>query len=174
MVTFCVVWTGPLTSLRQNFFTSMESPLGEEWLTSFSTLVLLELVWGSCSDPYISLSQCHGHLHELPHSHQAQGPIYDFGSNHDWDHLRVGCGWYDQQQHILIIVFDPWDLEVDLHKPNVQNGRTPCPPLVPITNAGAGSEAQDPHKTGSLCWRPEHPNQSMQLFLAHPLSLGPH
>ena len=40
----------------------------------------------------------------------------------NWDHLRVGCGWYAQQQHILIIVFDPWDLEVDLHEPKVWDG----------------------------------------------------
>ena len=35
--------------------------------------------------------------------------------------------WYDQQQHILIIVFYPWDLEVDLHEPKVLDGGTPCP-----------------------------------------------
>ena len=48
--------------------------------------------------------------------------LYNFGSNHDQDHLRIGCGWY-----ILIVVLDPWDLEVDPHKPEVQDGRTPCP-----------------------------------------------
>ena len=50
-----------------------------------------------------------------------------FGSNHDQDNLRVGHGWYDQQQDILLIVFDPQDLEVDLHKPKVWDGRTPYP-----------------------------------------------
>ena len=60
-----------------------------------------------------------------PLGHHAHGPIYDFGSNHNQDHLRVGHGWYDQQQHILIIGFDPQDLEVDLHKLEVLDGRTP-------------------------------------------------
>ena len=50
-----------------------------------------------------------------------------FGSNHNHDHLRVGHGWYDQQQHILIIIFDPQDLEVDLNEPEVWDGGTPCP-----------------------------------------------
>ena len=35
--------------------------------------------------------------------------------------------WYNQQQHILIIVSNPWDLEVNLHKPKVWDGCTPCP-----------------------------------------------
>ena len=33
--------------------------------------------------------------------------------------VKVGHGWYDQQQHILIVVFDTWDLEVNLHEPKV-------------------------------------------------------
>ena len=41
--------------------------------------------------------------------------------------LRIGHGWYDHQQHILIVVLDPWDLEIDLHKPEVWVGRTPIP-----------------------------------------------
>ena len=52
---------------------------------------------------------------------------HDFGSNHDWDCLRIDHGWYDQQQHILTVVPDPWDLKVDIHKPEVWGGRTPVP-----------------------------------------------
>ena len=55
------------------------------------------------------------------------GPVYDFGTNHNQDHLRIGHGWYYQQQHILIIILDPLDLEVDLHKPKVRDGGAPCP-----------------------------------------------
>ena len=69
----------------------------------------------------------HMGLSKLSHSYQAKGPIYDFGTNHNWDHLRIDHGWYDQQQHILIIVLDPWDLEVDLHEPKVGDGRAACP-----------------------------------------------
>ena len=43
--------------------------------------------------------------------------------------------------------------------------------LVPITDLGAGSAVQDPCKTGNLCLRPEHPNQSVWSFPAHLLSL---
>ena len=62
-----------------------------------------------------------------PLGYDAHGPIYNFGSNHGWDHLRIGHGWYNQQQHNLIVVLDPWDLEIDLHKPEVWDGRMPCP-----------------------------------------------
>ena len=55
----------------------------------------------------MGLSPHHGHLHELPLSHQAHGPIYDFGSSQDQNHLRIGCDWYNQQQHILIVVLIP-------------------------------------------------------------------
>ena len=74
----------------------------------------------------MGLSSHCGHLCELCLGHQAHGPIYNFGSNHDWDHLKIGCGWYGQQQHILIVVFDSWDLEVDLPEPELRDGRTPC------------------------------------------------
>ena len=74
----------------------------------------------------MSLSPCHGHFCKLPLGYDAQGPIYDFGSNHDQAHLGIGHGWYDQQQHILIVVFDPQDLEIGLHKPEVWDGRTTC------------------------------------------------
>ena len=50
----------------------------------------------------------------------------------------------------------------------------PLSPVVPVTNPGAGSAAQDPHKIGTLCWKPEHPNQLVWPFPAHPLSLWPH
>ena len=75
--------------------------LREECLTSFFTPVSFEFVQGSCSDPDMTAPKL-ACLHvmvafcELLHGHQAYGPIYDFGSNHDWDHLRVGHGWYDQ------------------------------------------------------------------------------
>ena len=75
----------------------------------------------------VSLSPHHGHLLELSLSYQAKGPIYHFGTNHYLDHLRIGHGWYDQQQHIHIITLDGWDLEVDLHEPNVGDGRAPVP-----------------------------------------------
>ena len=75
----------------------------------------------------MSLCPYCGHLHQLPLGYDAHGPIYDFGSNHNWDSLRIGHGWYDQQQQILIVVLDPLDLEVDIHEPEVQDGRTPCP-----------------------------------------------
>ena len=178
MVTFCMVHAGPLTLLRQNSLTSMGSPLGEEWITSFSTPVSFELAWGSCSNPYMTAPKwaC---LHvvvtlQAPLGHCAYGPIYDFRSNHDQDHLRICCGWYNQQQHILIVVFGPWDLEVDLQEPEVWDGGTPCTPQVPITDPGAGYAVQSPYKIGSLCWKPECLNQLVQSFPAHPLSLGPH
>ena len=62
-----------------------------------------------------------------PLCYHAHGPIYNFGSNHDWDCPRMCCDWYDQQQHILIAILDPWDLEIDIHKPKVWDGRTPVP-----------------------------------------------
>ena len=37
----------------------------------------------------------------------------------------------------------------------------PLSPLVPITDPGAGSAVHNPCKIGSLCWKPEHPNQSV-------------
>ena len=122
----------------------------------------------------MSLSPHHGLLCEPLLGHQAHGPICDFGSNHDWDCVRIGCGWYDQQQHILIVVFDPWDLEVDLPQTQGMGWQNPLFPLVPMTDPGARSAAKDSCKTGSVCWIPEHPNQSVQSFPAHPLSLGPH
>ena len=73
----------------------------------------------------MSLSPCHGHFHKLPLCYYAHGSIYDFGSSHDQDYLRIGCGWYDQQQHILIVILDPQDLEIDLHKPEVWDGGPP-------------------------------------------------
>ena len=44
MVTFHVVRTGSLNSVRQNFLTSKGSPFGEEWHTSSFIAVLSELV----------------------------------------------------------------------------------------------------------------------------------
>ena len=62
-----------------------------------------------------------------PIGYHAHGPIYNFGSKHDWDHLRIGHGWYDQQQHILIVVLDPWDLGVGLHKLRYGMAEPPVP-----------------------------------------------
>ena len=63
----------------------------------------------------MSLSPGHGHFCELPSCDYSHGPIYNLGSNHDQNILRIGHGWYNQQQHILILILYPWDLEVDLH-----------------------------------------------------------
>ena len=109
---------------------------------------------------------------KLPLHYCAHGPIYNFGSNHDWDHLRIGHGLYDQQQHILIVIFNPpgsrdWPLQTW-----GMQWQNPLYPLVPITDPGAGSAVQNSHKIWRLCWRPEHQNQSIQSFPAHPLSLG--
>ena len=75
----------------------------------------------------MGLFPCHGHFCELHFGYDAHGPFYNFGSNHDQDHFRIGHGWYNQQQHILTVIFDPEDLEVDLHKHKVWDGGTPCP-----------------------------------------------
>ena len=66
-------------------------------------------------------------MQALPLVIALMDPIYYFGSNHDWDHLRIDHGWYKQQQHILIVIFDIQDLEVDFHEPEVWDGVTPCP-----------------------------------------------
>ena len=75
----------------------------------------------------VSLCPHCGCLLEFSLCYHAKGLVYDFGANHDWNHLRVGHDWYNQQQHILIIALDPWDLEVDLHKPKVRDGYAPIP-----------------------------------------------
>ena len=51
MVTFCVVWTGPLMSSRQNCLTSRGSLFVEGWPIPSPISVLSELVWVSCSAP---------------------------------------------------------------------------------------------------------------------------
>ena len=66
-------------------------------------------------------------LLQAPLGYDAHGPIYNFGSSDNWDHLRIGSGWYDQQWHILIVVLDPQDLEVDLHDPKIWDDGIPCP-----------------------------------------------
>ena len=123
MVTCCVLQAGLLTSLRQKSLTSTGSPLREEWLTSLCGVAAVTQTWQLQNELVSTLWSPLW----APLGHQAHGPIYDFGSNHDWEHLRIGHGWYDQQQHIFIVVFDPWDLEVSLHNPEVWDGGTPCP-----------------------------------------------
>ena len=105
--------------------------------------------------------------------YHAKGPVYNFRTNHDQDHLRIGCGWYYQQQHILIIILDPGDLKVDLHKPKVRDGSTPIPPI-PITDLGVGTPVPALYRTGNSHWRLVNQNQLVPLSPAHQLSLGPH
>ena len=93
----------------------------------FTWVCMGELQWSRHDSSKVSLSPHHGCLLELHLSYQAKGPIYDLWANHNWGWLRVCHGWYDQQQHILIIMLDPWDLEVDLHEPKGGNGRVTCP-----------------------------------------------
>ena len=86
--------------------------------------------WSRHDSSKVSLSPHCGCLLKLSHSYQAKGPVYDFGANHNWDCLRIGCSWYDQQWDILIIVLDPWDLEVDLHKPLSFSAIVSCPSII--------------------------------------------
>ena len=179
MVTFCVVWSGFLTSSRQNFLTSMGSPivghrngllpLPSQFFLSLCGSVAVAQTW----QLQMSLSSHHGHLCKLSLGHQAQGPIYYFRINHYWDCLRIGCGWYDLQEHILISF---WSLGSG-GWPSWTQGMGwlhPLSPLAPITNPMAGYVVQDLCKTGSSHWIPGHPNQIVQSFPACLLSLGPH
>ena len=93
----------------------------------FAWAYMGELQWSRHDSSKVSLSPCCSCLLELSLSYQAKGPINDFGTNHNQDHLWIGHGWYDQQQHILIITLDSWDLEVVFHKPKVGDGGAPCP-----------------------------------------------
>ena len=92
----------------------------------FAWICMGDLQWSRHNSPKMSLSPHHGLLLKLPLSYQAKGPIYDLWANHNQDCLRIGHDGYGQQQHILIIMLDPWDLEVDLHKPKVGDGWAPC------------------------------------------------
>ena len=154
------------------------SPFREEWPTSSSIPILPELVQVSYSDPDMTAPKwvC---IHTVvtfvssPLVIKLRALSIFFRTNHDWDHLGVGLGWYGQQQHILIIVFDPWDLEVDLHKPKVWDG---CNPIPSSSNNWPNGwiVVEDHHKTGSSHWKPECPNQLVQSFPVHLLSQGPH
>ena len=86
-----------------------------------------QLQWPRHNSSKVSLSPHHGHLAKLSLGHQAQNPIYYFRTNHNWNCLRIGHGWDDQQQHIHIKVCDAWDLEVNLNKSKVWDGCTPIP-----------------------------------------------
>ena len=158
MVTFCVVWTGPLTLSRQNSFTSMGSPIKEEWITSFSTqfhlslcgIVVVTQTWQLQNEP-VSMSSS---LSWVPLCYYTHGPIYNFGSNYDWDHLRIGI----------------WRLT----SVNLRCGMVESPVPSNSNNQPRGSicSARSSQK-GSLCWRPEHLSHLMWLFPSHPPSLGP-
>ena len=109
IVTFCVVWTGPLTSLSWNFHTSTESLFWEELVAPFVILLLSELLqeelqWPQHDYPKVSLSTCCGSLCKLPHSHQAQSFVNYLSAHHNWNCLGVGHGGDIQQQHVLIVV----------------------------------------------------------------------
>ena len=75
----------------------------------------------------MGLSPCGGSFCKLPHSHKAQSFVNYLCAHHDQNCLRVGCGGDNQQQHILIIVSYPQNLEVYLHKSEVWGGCTPHP-----------------------------------------------
>ena len=55
----------------------------------------------------VSLSPCHGCFLELSLSYQAKGLVYHFRANHNQKLLGIGHCWYDQQQHILIMMWIP-------------------------------------------------------------------
>ena len=96
-----------------------------------STPVEFELAWGYCSDPDMTVPKraCFHVMVAFMSSPlvmmlMALSLILDPTMT---GNLRIGHGWYNQQQHILILIFDPWDLEIDLHKLNIWDGGTPCP-----------------------------------------------
>ena len=95
--------------------------------TYFTWVCMGELQPSGHDRPKVSLSLHCCHFLDLSLCYYAKGLVYDFGANHYWNCLRVGLGWYNQQQHILIIMLDPWDLEVDLHKAKVRDGCAPIP-----------------------------------------------
>ena len=139
-----------------------------------------DFVWAwcvSCSDPDMtapkwSLSLHFGHLCKLSLGHKAQSLIYYFRTNHEQNFIRIGCGWDDQQQDILIIVCDAWNLEVDLHKLKVWDGCTSCPPSFNNWPSGWICSARF-SQTGSSHWISEYLNELVQSFPVHLLLLGP-
>ena len=68
-----------------------------------------------------------GSLCKLPHSHETQSFVNYLCAHHDQNCLGVGHGGDNQQQHILVIVSYPWNLELYLHKSEVWDGCTPIP-----------------------------------------------
>ena len=129
IVTFCVVWTAPLTPSYWDFHTSTGSFSQEKFSIFSPGLVLSELLWDSCSNPNMTAPKwaCYSCMCELPHSHATQSPIYNFLTHHDWNSFSIGHGGDGQQQHILIVASIPQNLEVNLHKSEVRNSCTPCP-----------------------------------------------
>ena len=86
-----------------------------------------ELQWPQHDCPKVGLSPCCGSLCKLPHNHETQSLVYYLYAHHDQNCLGVGYGGDNQQQHILIIVSYPQNLEVYLYKSEVLNGCTPNP-----------------------------------------------
>ena len=132
IVTFCVVQTRPLTSSTRNFCTSTGSFLWEEHFCFLPSLPLVwaamgELQWPQHDYSKVSLSPCCGGFCKLPCSHETQNFVNYLSTHHDQNHLGVGRGGDNQQQHILIVISDPWNLKVSLYKSKVWDGCTTCP-----------------------------------------------
>ena len=131
IVTFCVVWTAPLTPSNWGFCIPTGSLSQEEFPIFSPGFILSELLWDSCNDPDMTAPKwaCYqvSHVCKFPHSHATQSPVYNFWTHHDWNSFSVGCGGYSQQQHILVVASNPQNLEVNLHKSEVRNSYTPIP-----------------------------------------------
>ena len=112
MVTFCVVWTEPLTSLSPELLHLHSVTLLRGAYSPFCNLTLVwaamgELQWPQHDCPKVGLFPCHGSLCKLPHSHETKSFVDYHCVHHDQNCLGVGHGGDNQQQYILIIVFYP-------------------------------------------------------------------
>ena len=94
---------------------------------TFVWAAIRELQWPQHDCPKVSLSPCHCSLCKLSHSHETQIFVNYLCAHHNWNCLGVGHGGDIQQQHILIIISYPWNLQVYLHKSEVWDGCTPIP-----------------------------------------------
>ena len=84
--------------------------------------------WGPWHDySKVSLSPCHGSLCKFPHSHETQILVNYLRTQHNQNRLGVGHGGDNQQQHILIVISNPQNLEVNLHKSKVWEAAPPVP-----------------------------------------------
>ena len=92
--------------------------------------LLPKLLWESCNDPNI-IAPKWACLHVMvafassPVVMRPRGFVDYLCAHHDQDCLGVGRGGDNQQQHILIVAFYPWNLEVYLHKSEVWDGCNP-------------------------------------------------